>query len=78
MNVIPKTIEKYISFTIQQPKEKGNKPGLLLVYIDSIYFLDNAIDNLVKNLVENDFYHLSQEFSANVLDLSKKKRIFYL
>ena len=78
MNVIPKTIEKYISFTIQQPKEKGNKPGLLLVCIDSIYFLDNAIDNLVKNLVENDFYHLSQEFSANVLDLCNKKRIFYL
>ena len=74
MNVIPKTIEKYISFTIQQPKEKGNKPGLLLVCIDSIYFLDNAIDNLV----ENDFYHLSQEFSANVLDLCNKKRIFYL
>ena len=29
INFIPKTIERHISFTIQQPKEKDNKPGLL-------------------------------------------------
>ena len=52
-------IEKYLSFTIQQPKKKGIKPGLPLVFIDSIHFL-NPLDNLVKKLTENDFYHLSQ------------------
>ena len=59
INVIPKIIEKYLSFTIQQPKKKGIKPGLPLVFIDSIHFL-NPLDNLVKKLTENDFYHLSQ------------------
>ena len=38
INVIPKTIENYISFTIQQSKEKRNKPGFPLVFIDSVHF----------------------------------------
>ena len=50
-----------MSFTIQQPKEKGNKPGLQLVFTVSIHFLNNSLDNLVKNFGEKDFYHLSQE-----------------
>ena len=28
-----------MSFTIHQPKQKGIKPGLPLVFIDSIHFL---------------------------------------
>ena len=74
INVIPKTTEKYMSFTIQQSKEKGNKPGLLLVFIDSVHFLNNSLDNLVKKLGENDFYHLSQGFNTNVLDIIKPKK----
>ena len=66
-----------MSFTIQQPKKKCIKPRLPLVFIDSIHFLHNLLDNLVKNLGENDFYHVSQEFNANALDLLKK-RIFSL
>ena len=50
INVIPKTTEKQMSFTIQQSKEKGNKPGLLLVFIDNIHFLNSSLDNLVKKL----------------------------
>ena len=65
-----------MSFTIQQPKEKGNKPGLSLVFIDSVRFLNNSLDSLVKSLEQNEFYHLSQEFNANVLDLLKKKGFF--
>ena len=65
-----------MSFTIQQPKDKGNKPGLPLLCIDSVHFLNNSLDNLVRNLGENDFYHLCQEFDANVLDLCKKKGFF--
>ena len=35
---IPKTIEKYMSFTIKQPKEKDNKSGLPVVFVDSAHF----------------------------------------
>ena len=76
MNVIPKTVEKYLSFTIEQPKKKRIKPGLPLVFIDSVHFLNNSLDNLVKNFGENDLYHPSQYFNANVLGLVKKKRFF--
>ena len=76
INVIPKTTEKYMSFTIQQPKEKGNKPGLRLVFAVSIHFLNNSLDNLVKNLGEKDSYHLSQEFNAYVLEFLKKNDFF--
>ena len=75
-NFIPKTIEQYISFTIQQPKKKGIKPRLPLVLIDRVHFLNNYFDNSVKSLAENDFYHLSQEYNANLLDLLKKKDYF--
>ena len=51
-----------MSFTIQKP--------------NNVYFLNNSLDNLVKKLGGNDFYHLSQEFDANVLVLLKKKGIF--
>ena len=65
-----------MSFTIQQPKKKYIKPGLALVFIDRISFLNNSRDNLVKNLGEIDFYHLSQEVNAIILDLIKKKAFF--
>ena len=67
-----------MSFTIQQPKKKGIKPRLPLVFIDSVYFLNNLLDNLVKNLGKNNLYHPSQKFYANVLDLIKKKIFFSL
>ena len=38
INVISKTIEKHIiSFTIKQPKKRDIKPGLLSVFIVSIF-----------------------------------------
>ena len=55
-----------MNFIIQKPK-KGNKPRL--------HFSNNSLHNLIKNLRENNFYDLSQEFNA--LDLLKKK-IFFL
>ena len=60
-----KLYQKRQSFTIKKPEKKGIKPGLPLVFIDSIDFLNNLLDNLIKNLGENDFYHLSQEFNTN-------------
>ena len=45
-------------YTIKQPKKDINtRPPL--AFIDSVYFLNNSIDNLVKHLAENDFYHLN-------------------
>ena len=35
---MPKTIEKYMSFTLQQPKKKDTKPGFPLVFLYSIPF----------------------------------------
>ena len=48
-----------MGFTITQPKKKDIKPRLLLVFTDSVHFLDN----LVRNLGENNFYYLSQKFN---------------
>ena len=62
-----------MSFTIKQPKKKRIKSRLQLLFTYSVYLLNNSSDNLVKNLGQNDFYHLSQEFHANVLDLIHKK-----
>ena len=76
INVIPKTIEKYISFTTQQSKEKSEKPRLPLAFIGNVHFLNNSSDNLVKNLRKIDFFHQSQEFNSNVLDLLKKIGFF--
>ena len=43
INVIPKTTEKYMTFTIQQSK-RSTKPGIPSVFLDSIHFLNNSID----------------------------------
>ena len=59
-------------FTIQQPKKNGIKPILSLVFIESVHVFNNSLDSLVKLFGKNDFYYLSQVFSANVLDLLKK------
>ena len=36
-------------------KQKDIKPRLPLVFIDSVYFCDNSLDNIVQNLEESDF-----------------------
>ena len=41
------------------------------MFVDSVYFLNNLLDNLVKNFGENDFSQLNQEFNAGVLGLLK-------
>ena len=64
--------------TAELPKEKSINLPLPLVSIDSVRFLSHSVEILVKNLGENDFYHLSQEFNANVLDSIKKKGFFLM
>ena len=53
---------------MKQIKKNFINSDLPVVFIDSLHFVSDLLDNLVKNLGENDFYHLSQEFGANVLD----------
>ena len=69
IHLLPKTIENNMSFANEQPKKKSIKPRLPLVFIDSVHFLNNSLDNFVKNSGENYFYLLSK-------DLVKKKGLF--
>ena len=66
VNVIPNGLEKYMAFTI-----KDN-----LVFIDGMQFLKFSLDTLVKNFSEMDFKYLSQEFSSDLLELVKQKRVY--
>ena len=63
INVAPNGSEKYMSFTMYDK----------LSFIDSFQFLSSSLDSLVKNLSQDDFKYLSQEFDNNVLDLFKQK-----
>ena len=53
VSVIPNRLEKYVAFTINRN----------LVFIDSMQFINSGLDSLVKNLSNNDFKYLSEEFS---------------
>ena len=46
-----------------------------LVFIDSIQFMNSSLDALVQNLSDNDFKHLSQEFSGKFLKLVKQNGV---
>ena len=47
-----------------------------LVFIDSMQFLNSSLDSLVKNLSDNDFKYLSEEFSGKFLKLVEQKRVY--
>ena len=63
---IPNRLEKYMSFTL------GNN----IVFIGSMLFMNSSLDKLVKNLGSKDFKYLSEEFSAEKLELVKQKGIY--
>ena len=44
-----------------------------LVFIDSMQFTNSSLASLVKNLPDNDFKYLSEEFSGKFLLLVKQK-----
>ena len=64
VSVIPNGLEKYITFTINTN----------LVFIVSMQFMNSSLDLCVKNLSDNDFKYLSEEFSGEMLELVKEKR----
>ena len=49
-----------------------------LIFIDNFQFLTSSVDSLVKNLSQNDFQYLSQEFDSNVLVSFQQKRFVFM
>ena len=66
INVIPNGLEKHMAFTVNKN----------LVFIDSMQFMNSSLDKLVKNLRDEDFKYLSEEFSGEYLKLVKEKGIY--
>ena len=44
-----------------------------LVFIDSMQFMNSGLDKLVKNLSDEDFKYLVEEFSSEDSELLKQK-----
>ena len=61
VNVIPNGLEKYITFTINEN----------LFFIDSMQFMNSSLDSLLKNLSDNAFKYLFEEFSGEFSKYSK-------
>ena len=66
IGVIANDLKKYMAFTINKN----------LVFIDSMQFMNSSLHALVKNLSDNDFKHLLQYFSSNLLKLGKQKGVY--
>ena len=44
-----------------------------LVFIESMQFMNSSLDKLVKNLADEDFKYLVEEFGSKNLELLKQK-----
>ena len=62
-SVIPNGLEKYMAFFLNKN----------LVFIDSMQFMNSSLDKLVKNLSDEDFKYLVEEFGSENLELLKQK-----
>ena len=66
IDVIPNGLEKYMVFTINKN----------LIVIDSMQFMNSSLEKLVKNLLDNDFIYLIQEFGSGKLQLLKQNDVY--
>ena len=66
ISVIPNGLEKYMTFFWSRN----------LVLIDSMQFLNSSLDKLVKNLLDEDFRYLVEEFGSKNLELSKQNGVY--
>ena len=66
ISVIPNGLEKYMAFFLNKN----------LVFIDSMQFMNSSLDKLVKNLSDEDFKYLVEEFGSKNLELLKQKRAY--
>ena len=67
IDVIPNGLEKYMAFFLNKN----------LVFIDSMQFMNSSLDKLVKNLSDEDFKYLVEEFSSKNLEVLKQKGAYY-
>lgn len=75
INLIPKTKEKYISFTKFIPVNAKN--AAQLKFIDSFNFLSCGLDNLAKTLHPDDFINLKHFYpDKKSFDLLRRKGIY--
>ena len=44
-----------------------------LVFIDSMQFVNSSLDRLVKNLSDEHFKYLAEEFGSEYLEILKQK-----
>ena len=62
IDVIPNSLEKYIAFFLNKN----------LVFIDSMQFMNYSLKKLVKDLSDNDFKYLTEEFGSENLEVLKQ------
>ena len=63
ISVIPNGLQKYMAFYLNKN----------LVFIDSMQFINSSLDKLVKNLSDEDFKYLVEEFGSKHLKELKQK-----
>ena len=63
IDVILNGLEKYVELLLNKK----------LVFIDSMLFIDFSLEKLVKNLSDNDFKCLTEEFGSKNLELLNQK-----
>ena len=63
IEVIPKTIEKYMSIFVNKN----------ITFIDSLQFIKASLDTLASNFEDNDFKYLMLEFPIDKLEILKRK-----
>ena len=63
IDVIPNRLEKSMGFFLNK----------ILVSINSMRFMNSSLDKLVKNLSDDDFKYLAEEFGSKILELLKQK-----
>ena len=63
VDVIPKTIEKYVSIIVNRT----------ITFIDSNEFYKGSLDTIASNLEDNDFKYLLSEFPIDKLEILKRK-----
>ena len=66
IDVIPNRLKKFMAFTV----------NINLVFIDSMQFMNSSADPLVKNLSDNDFRYLLQEFIGELSKLVKQTDVY--
>ena len=66
IDVIPNGLEKYMAFFLNKN----------LVFIDSMQFMNSSLEKLDKNLSDDDFKNLTEEFGSKNLELLKQKSAY--